>query len=272
MARPKKNNADYFSHDADMRNDPKIRALRRKYGFMGYAIWLYLLEVLTDSDFFQVHWNDMSIELLSGDFDCEVAELKCIVEYCVNLKLFEIQDSMLFSFNHQKRFEGLLMKRKRQINFISTSKNSNRGVSDVENPQSKIKNSKADNSKVKAIQKGIGDTTPFSDSPKGELSSSANYFSFEKSLMELGVNKQLAKDWIKVRKVKKATNTETAFKAVKEQFRKSGKTAAECVQIAVENSWKGFRAEWISGNMSNDKFPIGYKHYSGKSDLSDLDF
>ena len=47
MARPKKNNADYFPHDADMRNDPKIRALRRKFGLKGYAIWNMFLESLT---------------------------------------------------------------------------------------------------------------------------------------------------------------------------------------------------------------------------------
>jgi hypothetical protein len=32
MARPLKNNADYFPHDNDMRNDEKILALRRKFG------------------------------------------------------------------------------------------------------------------------------------------------------------------------------------------------------------------------------------------------
>ena len=31
MARPKKNNADYFSHDNDMRNDERIIALIRKF-------------------------------------------------------------------------------------------------------------------------------------------------------------------------------------------------------------------------------------------------
>ena len=53
MARPKKNNAEYFTHDADMRNDVKIKALRRKFSHTGYAVWNYLLETLTDSDFFR---------------------------------------------------------------------------------------------------------------------------------------------------------------------------------------------------------------------------
>ena len=29
MARPIKNNADYFPHDADMRNDPRVKAQKK---------------------------------------------------------------------------------------------------------------------------------------------------------------------------------------------------------------------------------------------------
>jgi hypothetical protein len=33
MARPKRENADYFSHDTEMRNDPKVKYIRNAYGF-----------------------------------------------------------------------------------------------------------------------------------------------------------------------------------------------------------------------------------------------
>lgn len=46
MARPIKNNADYFSHDIGMRNDMKIKALRRKYGLVGYASYVMLIEII----------------------------------------------------------------------------------------------------------------------------------------------------------------------------------------------------------------------------------
>lgn len=75
MARPKKNNAEYFTHDADMRNDVKIKALRRKFSHTGYAVWNYLLETLTDSDFFEVEWEEINIELLAADYDVSVSEL-----------------------------------------------------------------------------------------------------------------------------------------------------------------------------------------------------
>ena len=104
MARPKKNNAEYFTHDADMRNDVKIKALRRKFSHTGYAVWNYLLETLTDSDFFEVEWEEINIELLAADYDVSVSELTEIVEYCVKIGLLQRAGNKLISKAHQQRF------------------------------------------------------------------------------------------------------------------------------------------------------------------------
>lgn len=114
MARPKKNNAEYFAHDADMRNDVKIKALRRKFSHTGYAVWNYLLETLTDSDFFKVEWEDISIELLAADYDVSVSELNDIVEYCTKIGLLQKDGDTLYSAAHQKRFTPLLANRERK--------------------------------------------------------------------------------------------------------------------------------------------------------------
>ena len=70
-------------------------------------------------------------------------------------------------------------------------------------------------------------------------------FIFLDALIELGVEDQVAKDWIQVRKTKKASNTKTAFTGIKNQIEKSGGSANECISLAVENSWAGFKAEWF---------------------------
>lgn len=114
MARPKKNNADYFTHDADMRNDVKIKALRRKFSHTGYAVWNYLLETLTDSDFFEVEWEEINIELLAADYDVSVGELTEIVDYCVKIGLLQRAGDKLFSKAHQRRFASLLADRERK--------------------------------------------------------------------------------------------------------------------------------------------------------------
>ena len=71
-------------------------------------------------------------------------------------------------------------------------------------------------------------------------------FSFYNSLISLGGEKQLVSDWIKVRKNKKLTNTETAFNKFVTQLTKSGYTINEVLEKCVEKSWGGFDAEWYS--------------------------
>lgn len=83
-------------------------------------------------------------------------------------------------------------------------------------------------------------------------------FDFLKSLIELGVDKKIASDWMKVRKTKKATNTQTAFDKIKTHIEKSKLTPNECIRISVENSWSGFNAEWIKTDTSaktTNKYP-----------------
>lgn len=198
MARPRKENADYFSHDAGMRDDPKIKAVRNKYGFKGYAVWCYLLEVLTDADHFQVEWDDMQREILAADFGLEGGgeELGEMVEYFRRLKLFRLDENgILRCVNLEKRLDGVVQDRKRKREWIEKRwkdtpeklPNSNvsevldgnnevldrnNGVLDVKNhtKESKVKESK-DNpiglskeevakatSKKRAVKKGKGES------------------------------------------------------------------------------------------------------------------
>jgi hypothetical protein len=96
MARPQKNNLDYFSHDKDMRNDIKIRNLRRKFSHKGYSVYVMMLEHLSDCEYLQYEWNELSIELLVPDFDIDAEELVDIVNHCIKLKLFELELGILY--------------------------------------------------------------------------------------------------------------------------------------------------------------------------------
>lgn len=79
----------------------------------------------------------------------------------------------------------------------------------------------------------------------------AGKFNFKKSLLELNADKQLVEDWLKVRKDKKASNTKTAFEAFKKELEKSKTGINEVLTICVENSWKGFKAQWLE-NLNKD--------------------
>ena len=153
MARPQKNNADYFPHDADMRNDPKIKALRRKFKHTGYAVWNDILESRADSDFFEIEWSDLNIELLAADFDIEPDELREIVAYSSMLGLLQTDNGILTCEKLKLRFKPLLAKRKPNSNEFPNQKPRKNGVSDIENPQSKVKESKVNKSKEKESER-----------------------------------------------------------------------------------------------------------------------
>ena len=74
MARPQKNNADYFPHDKDMWSDRKVVALRNKFGLEGYAIWNLLLESLCGCENFEL--NETEQNLLAGCWNIEEEKLK----------------------------------------------------------------------------------------------------------------------------------------------------------------------------------------------------
>ena len=144
MGRPRKNNAEYFTHDSGMRNDVKIRALRRKFSHMGYAVWNYLLEALTDSADFRIKWDEVNIDLYSADFDVTQEELADVVQYCKKIDLLKIDpDGYIYSETLCERFNTLINKRSKDREPASGQENSANprnkpefcGVSDSENPE-----------------------------------------------------------------------------------------------------------------------------------------
>ena len=76
---------------------------------------------------------------------------------------------------------------------------------------------------------------------------------FKESLLSLGVSEEVADAWMSVRKTRRATNTMIAFKRIAQEIQKSGKTAEECITIAVENSWQGFKAEWVTSKFQSQQ-------------------
>lgn len=84
-----------------------------------------------------------------------------------------------------------------------------------------------------------------------------NIFSFEKNLIDYGFNKNLVIDWLKVRKTKKATNTETAFNKFIEEVEKRECNINDILEICVEKSWSGFKWSWIDNLKQTNTFNNG---------------
>lgn len=106
--------------------------------------------------------------------------------------------------------------------------------------------------------------TTYSNIPIEEDKSSSTInkkvrFDFKSALISIGVSPQVAEDWMAVRKAKQAANTETAFKSIAKEIQLSGRSADECITLAVENSWRGFKAEWLFNQQRISVRPTGKK-------------
>jgi hypothetical protein len=83
---------------------------------------------------------------------------------------------------------------------------------------------------------------------KNEVEVKVESFDFKKSLYSLVINKSIVDEWLKVRKAKKAVNTETALNGFLNQVDKTSMTVEQVLTICVERSWSGFKPEWIDDN------------------------
>lgn len=64
------------------------------------------------------------------------------------------------------------------------------------------------------------------------------------ALLALGVDAQVAADWLAVRKAKRAALTQTALDGMVAEAHKAGISVAEAVRICAVRGWQGFKASW----------------------------
>lgn len=64
------------------------------------------------------------------------------------------------------------------------------------------------------------------------------------SLLNLGVEKQAAEDWLIVRKAKRAPLTKTALDELVREAEKAGITVSDAVKICASKNWQGFNSSW----------------------------
>lgn len=82
-------------------------------------------------------------------------------------------------------------------------------------------------------------------------------FDFRRELLGLGVSAETVDAWLQVRKAKKMVNTKLAFDAVVREVNNADVSAEECIRLAVEKSWGGFRAEWLQNAAQSAYHPAG---------------
>jgi hypothetical protein len=244
MARPIKNYCDYFPHDRDMRNHRKVKAIRTKYGIVGYAIWSMILEYLTGIDGNVFEYSDVEFELMAGDFGVSATEIRDVIDYCLKLEMIFLNNGFINSESLDERLKPVYEKRgkskdnskkQQRVNgkFVSNNTDTN-GVSVAEMPQSKVNKSKV-NKKI-----NYRDNISLSENENTNLISEYG----EKAVSELY-------DYLSAYKIEKSYKTKSDYLTIKrwvvdavkkqnkEVFHKNGNT----YQNQLEAARKAFKPQ-----------------------------
>ena len=130
MARPIKNNLDYFPQDVDFLQDIKICKLKRSQGGKAIAVWISLLCRIYRSDGYYMKWDEelpfIIAEELPGFDEVYIQE---VIKSCLN---FGLLDKALFES------ENILTSAAIQRRYVEAKAKNRRIYTDTINPRYKL--------------------------------------------------------------------------------------------------------------------------------------
>jgi hypothetical protein len=69
-------------------------------------------------------------------------------------------------------------------------------------------------------------------------------------LKKFGIDDQLVKDFLKIRKAQKAPLTQTALNGLEREASLAGMSVGDAVRVCVERNWRSFKGEWMTNNST----------------------
>ncbi|EKP98159.1 DnaD domain-containing protein [Lacticaseibacillus casei 12A] len=190
MARPLKHGVDYFPWDVDSLRDMKVRKILRANGASSIAVLICLLGNIYGDEGYYMLWDEDARFLIADDVGVKESYVQAVVEKSTQVGFFDSEIfsglKILTSRGIQKRYQNITGKRKENelrkdidlINGVSDVSNpvigadnfSSNRVSGVDNPQSKVKESKVNKTK----RQQTTDPVKAAERPAEEPSSSSS--------------------------------------------------------------------------------------------------
>jgi hypothetical protein len=229
----------YFSHDYNTREDEKIKELIYLNGMTGYGIYWAIIETLYQNA------NALRTNYARIAFDLHLTTHTIVESVITEFELFNFSENKEYFYSNsvERRLDKRSEKSKkaRESALIRWNKNTDdANALQTESDSNAIKESKVKESKVNILLK----------------KETKKVFDFKEKLIDFGFSKNLVEDWMKVRRTKKATNTETAFKKFISEVQKVNKGPDEIIELCISKDWKGFEAKWID-NLQNQNLQNG---------------
>lgn len=109
-------------------------------------------------------------------------------------------------------------------------------------PETDLKREQVDNGNAPATAIPTPIPTPI---PEEQKPKRAPRFDAQAHLVGLGVDPDIASDWIKLRKAKRAEVTATAIDGVSREAERAGMSVDAALRECCSRGWAGFKADWM---------------------------
>jgi hypothetical protein len=110
---------DWFKHDVDAANDPKVLKLVRVHGWEGYGIWWRLIEMIAAEETCELQVDDEQMEAIAFAMHLHTERLREVLDFCNASALLVHKGGKLYSESLKRRlsdYNELREKRRRAAN------------------------------------------------------------------------------------------------------------------------------------------------------------
>ena len=269
MGRNVKQGFNYFSLDVDIFSDIKIRKLIKNHSGRALSVYICVLAFIYRNGYYVLNDEDFGF-IVSEQTGDKVEFIEAVLDYCVKVGLFSaemFEQGVYTSKGVQERYLAMCKASRRNIVFSEYTLISSEemGINSEEiainSEKTPIKKSKVNISflekkKQKSACVDFGEGEKNNQPLNAEKETSPPVapapppFNFRKAMLSEGFAPELVDEWLKIRKAKKAVNTERAFKTFIEQVRKTNQDINTVLSIIVQKQWKGFEADWLHSTQA----------------------
>ena len=160
--------------------------------------------------------------------------------------------------SNEKQKKQLLSEKSKKSN-CPLNDNDNDNVNDNDNDFSFLEKKKQKSARVDFDEEEKNNQPlidPKETSP--QVAAAPPPFNFRQAMLSAGFAADLTEDWLRIRKTKKAVNSERAFKIFLEQVQRTGRDKNEILALVVQKQWKGFEASWVQSAQQshNSQQPV----------------
>jgi len=265
MGRNVKQGFNYFSLDVDIFSDIKIRKLIKNHSGRALSVYICVLAFIYRNGYYVLNDEDFGF-IVSEQTGDKVEFIEAVLDYCVKVGLFSaemFEQGVYTSKGVQERYLAMCKASRRNIVFSEYTLISSEemGINSEEiainSEKTPIKKSKVNNISFLEKKKQKSACVDFDEGEKNNqplnteketsppVAPAPPPFNFRKAMLSEGFTPELVDEWLKIRKAKKAVNTERAFKTFIEHVRKTNQDINTVLSIIVQKQWRGFEADWL---------------------------